>query len=378
METDQLRKEIIDKTRRVIIKIGSSVLTLPKNGIDLDVFIRLTSEISALKKAGYEIIIVSSGAIAFGMDKLELSERPKSIPQKQAAAAVGQTSLMWNYEKFFGKHQEKVAQVLLTHDDLSNRRRYLNARNTLYTLIDLGILPIINENDSVVVEEIKFGDNDNLAALVTSLVEADLLLILTDIDGLYDRDPKEKKEAKLIPLVKRIDSEVEKIGCGTKSNTSVGGMSTKIQAAKKAAIFGIPTIIANGKINKVINQIFQGKQIGTLFLPQKSKLTSRKNWIAYTLRTKGTIVVDEGARRALVSQGKSLLPSGVLRSEGRFNIGDPVSCVDIKGVEFARGLVNYNYLEIEQIKGLRTNQIEAKLGYKYYDEIIHRDDLVVL
>ncbi len=331
-----------------------------------------------MRRKGYEIIIVSSGAIAFGMEKLGFKERPRTIPQKQAAAAVGQTSLMWNYERFFAQKREKVGQVLLTHSDLSNRQRYLNASKTLFTLINLGVIPIINENDSVVVEEIKFGDNDNLAALTANLVEADLLLILTDMDGLFDRDPRRKKGAHLIPLVKEIDGQIERLAFRGKNDTGTGGMATKIQAAKKAAAFGAPTIVANGKVEGIIQKIFEGEEVGTLFLPKKDKLGSRKHWIAFTLKSKGVLVVDNGAKEAILSQGKSLLPSGLLEVRGNFESGQAVSIQDSSGEEFAKGLVNYSSSEINKIKGLKSRDLEATLGYRYYDEIVHRDDLVIL
>ncbi|MFH2013048.1 MAG: glutamate 5-kinase [Pseudomonadota bacterium] len=377
MSGETLRRDTLKTVKSIVIKIGSGVLTSGEVGLNSSIFKGLAREISLLKKNGYHPIIVSSGAIAAGMQKLGLCERPKNIPQKQAAAAVGQSTLMWNYERSFAEYNQKVAQVLLTHDDLSNRQRYLNARNTLLTLSDYGIIPIINENDSVAVEEIKFGDNDNLSAMTTNLVGADLLIILTDIDGLYDKDPCHKEDAQLIPLVKEIDDEIEKIAGDTTNQISIGGMITKVQAAKKAAIFGVPTIVANGKLDGIINKIITGEEVGTLFLPKKTRMNSRKHWIAFTLKTKGEICVDDGAKKAIVDKGKSLLPSGVLSIKGKFGAGDSVTLVGPDNLEFAKGLVNYSSSEITKIKGLKTVEIEAKLGYKYFDEIIHRDDLVV-
>ncbi|MDP3039540.1 MAG: glutamate 5-kinase [Deltaproteobacteria bacterium] len=372
------RKTIMNKVHRIVLKVGSQVLTAKGRSLSQAVFDRLARELSAAKKKGYEMVIVSSGAIAAGMARLGLLEKPKTIPQKQAAAAIGQSALMWNYERAFTCYGEKVAQVLLTRDDLSNRRRYLNARNTLLTLLGLGVIPIINENDTVVVEEIKFGDNDNLSALVTSLVNADLLIILSDIDGLYDRDPRLSKNAKLIPLVRQVTTEMEKKASGTLSPISIGGMVTKLQAARKAALFGVPMILANGMVEGILERIFQAEDVGTLFTSEVNKLNSRKHWIAFTLESQGRIIVDDGAKKAILQKGKSLLPSGVLAAEGEFSLGDPVVLVDLQKQEFAKGLSNYGSAEINKIKGLKTTEVENKLGYKYGDEIIHRDDLVVL
>ncbi|MDY6854997.1 MAG: glutamate 5-kinase [Thermodesulfobacteriota bacterium] len=372
------RRGLLKRVKRIVIKIGSSVLTFNDGELQSKIFRGLAREISILKCEGYDSVIVSSGAISAGINKLGICEKPKNIPEKQAVAAVGQSILMWNYEMSFSKYNQKVAQVLLTHDDLSSRNRYLNARNTLSTLINFGIIPIINENDSVSVEEIKFGDNDNLSALVTNLIGADLLIILTDTNGLYDRNPWSCKDAELIPLVEKICSKIEKIAGDTASPTCIGGMITKVQAAKKAAIFGLPTIVANGKVDGIIGKIVKGESVGTLFLPKDNKITSRKHWIAFTLKPKGEIIIDRGGQDAIVNSGKSLLPSGVLDVIGKFRIGDSVSLVNPDRLEFARGLANYSSEELIKIKGLKTSEVESKLGYKYFDEIIHRDDLVVL
>lgn len=372
------RKTLLAKVHRLVLKVGSRVLTDKGRSLSQKVFDRLAQEITAVKKRGYEIVIVSSGAIAAGMARLGLAEKPRTMPQKQAAAAIGQSALMWNYERAFSFYGEKVAQVLLTRDDLSNRNRFLNARNTLLTLLGMGVIPVINENDTVVVEEIKFGDNDNLSALVTNLVNADLLIILSDIDGLYDRDPRIFKNARLIPHVAEITEEMEKGATGTSSSISIGGMITKLQAARKAAFFGIPTILANGLIPGIMERILRAEEVGTLFAPQINKLASRKHWIAFTLRPAGKIIVDEGAKKAICQKGKSLLPSGVISVEGRFGVGEPVVLVDAQGQEFAKGLSNYGSSEINKIKGLQTKEIVDKLGYKYSDEIVHRDDLALL
>jgi len=378
MKTKETRKKILEKARRIVVKVGSSILASVEKGLRHDVFGHLTKEISELKRQGYEIVLVSSGAIASGMEKLGYKTRPQSITQKQATAAVGQTRLMNIYEGYFSRYQQMVAQILLTHDDLSHRRRFLNARNTLLTLLELGIIPIVNENDTVVVDEIKFGDNDNLSALITNLIEADLLIILTDIDGLCDRDPRVHPDAKYIPLIEDIDADMGAIIGQTTSEMSVGGMASKIQAATKASRFGIPTVVACGTKREVLHQILKGKEIGTLILPKVEALSSRKHWIAFNLKPKGNVLVDEGAKKAIVQKGKSLLPSGVLEVRGAFDRGDSVSCLGPRGKEFARGLVNYNAQELDRIKGLQSKQIEKALGYKYSDEVIHRDDLVVL
>jgi len=374
----EIRKKTLGRAKRIVVKVGSSILASVERGLLQEVFSCLVKEIAELKRQGYEIVLVSSGAIAAGMEKLGYKTRPQSITLKQAAAAVGQSRLMNVYESLFSRHQQMVAQILLTHDDLGNRRRFLNARNTLLTLLELGIIPVINENDTVVVDEIKFGDNDNLSALITNLVEADLLIILTDIEGLCDADPRVHPDAKCISLVEDIDSDLESMIGKGRNATSVGGMASKIQSARKAARFGIPTVIASGTRKEVLHQILKGKEIGTLILPKPDVLSSRKHWIAFNLKPKGEVIVDEGAKRAVVQNGKSLLPSGVVKVRGHFDRGDSVSCFGPRGKEFARGLVNYSASELEKIRGLRTERIEEILGYKYSDEVIHRDDLVVL
>ncbi len=372
------RKKVLEKARRIVVKVGSSILASLEKGLHYETFSHLTKEISELKRQGYEIVLVSSGAIAAGMEKLGYKTRPQSITQKQATAAVGQSRLIHIYENYFSRYQQMVAQVLLTHDDLSHRRRFLNARNTLLALLELGIIPIINENDTVVVDEIKVGDNDNLSALITNLIGADLLIILTDIEGICERDPRSHPDAKCISLIEDIDADMEGVMGETKSQMSVGGMASKIQAARKASRFGIPTVVACGTKKEVLRQILKGKEIGTLILPKMKTLSSRKHWIAFNLKPKGDVIVDEGAKKAIVQKGKSLLPSGVLEVRGSFGRGDSISCVGPRGKEFARGLVNYSVQELDKIKGLRTGEIEKVLGYKYSDEIIHRDDLVVL
>ncbi len=379
MEKIHDRKPWLTGIRRVVIKIGSGILTSSDDGgLDLDHIQSLADNLSSVVGDGYEIIIVSSGAIAAGKIKLGFKGGIRSIPEKQAAAAVGQARLMWVYEKSFGSNGLRVAQILLTRDDLSDRRRFLNARNTLFTLLNMEVIPIINENDTVAIEEIKFGDNDNLSALVTNLVQADLLINLTDTEGFFNADPKRDPKAELISLVVKIDSEIEGYASLHTSATGTGGMTSKLQAAKMASAFGCPMVIVNGGIPTIVQEVLEGKDVGTLILPRENKVSSWKHWIAYTLRPSGGIIVDNGARKVIVEDGKSLLPSGIIDVEGDFERGEAIRCSGPDRNEFARGLVNYSASEILKIKGLKTSQIESRLGYKYYDEIIHRDDLVLL
>jgi len=372
-------REMITGARRIVVKVGSAVLAgRHEDELDEGVFSLLATEIANLKKSGREVVLVTSGAIAVGMKKLAIKKRPVSIPEKQAIAAVGQSSLMSIYEGAFSPLGAKVAQVLLSHDDLADRKRFLNARNTLDALFQYGIVPIINENDTVAVDELKFGENDHLAALVASLVEADLLIMLTDIDGLYDADPRQKSEARLIPVVEDVDHVVLGWAGEARGVYGTGGMKSKIEAARKAAHIGVPTVIASGKKEKSLGRIVSGAGEGTLFLPKEDRLTSRKHWIAFSARPGGRIFVDEGALTALHKGGKSLLPSGITGVDGRFDTGEVVHCVDHRQKEFARGIVNYSSHEIEKIKGAKSADIEKVLGYRYYDEVIHRDNLVML
>lgn len=373
------RKKIIKNAKRMVLKIGSAVLVgHDEDGLNDAVFIDIARNISEIKRSGKDIVLVTSGAIAVGMKKMGLKRKPKSIPEKQAVAALGQSSLMTLYEGAFAPLGLKVAQVLLTHDDLADRKRFLNARNTLLTLFAYDIIPIVNENDTVAVDEIKFGDNDNLAALVTNLVEADLLIMLTDIDGLFDRDPRKEKEARLVPVVDDVDHIILDWAGKANSLYGTGGMLSKVQAARKAAHFGVPTLVANGTRKGAVKRVLSGVEEGTIFLPKEDRLTSRKHWIAFSAKPSGRVFVDDGAMAALVKKGKSLLPSGIIKVDGRFDTGEVVHCVDRSGREFARGISNYNSSEIERIKGVKTTEIEKVLGYRYYDEVINRDNLVVL
>jgi glutamate 5-kinase len=359
------------------VKIGSRVLTSKEEGLDFEVISDLVEQISDLAHAGKEVLVVSSGAVAAGVKALKLKDLPRTIPQKQAAAAVGQSHLIWAYERAFTQHQRRVAQVLLTHEDLRHRARYLNARNTLLTLIRLGAVPIINENDTVSVEEIELGDNDSLSAMVADLVQADLLLILTDIEGLYTADPRVDPAAQFIAEIPRVTPAIEAMGGLPHHAVARGGMFTKLQAAKKLAASGIPTIVASGFQPGIVTAALTGAPVGTLFHPERRFWRGRKRWIVTTLRPRGALYVDEGARTAIVSKGRSLLPSGILSVEGEFEFGDLVRCCDPAGHEFARGLVNYPGREVRLIRGLHTSNIDNALGHKFSDEVIHRDNLVV-
>ena len=373
------RKKVLKKVRRIVIKIGSGVLTSPdRSGLDDTVIEEITRQVSTLHKSGHEMILVSSGAIAAGVKELNLKKTPVDIPHKQAAAAIGQSRLIGKYERHFKREGLNVAQILLTHDDLSNRIRYLNAKNTILTILSYKVIPIINENDTVAVDEIKFGDNDTLSSMVSNLIEADLLIILSDVKGLYSADPKLDPAAELVPVVEKITNEIEVMAGDSRSATGVGGMVTKIQAAKRMSHSGIPTVIVDGKVNGIIEAIVKGEDVGTLFLPEEDKLGSKKYWIAYTLKSKGKIKVDDGAKNVLIADGKSLLPSGVVEIEGKFKSGDMVSCIDSRNREFARGLINYSSTELKKIRGKHSSEFEEILGYKMVDEAIHRDNLVIL
>jgi glutamate 5-kinase len=373
---DNLRLETLARTKKILIKIGSAVLT-GANGLDLKIVDSLVAEMSELVHQGYSVVLVTSGAIASGKHRLNITGKLKSIPEKQAAAAVGQGRLMRVYSKSFEKNALYVAQILLTLSDLTDRQRFLNIRNTLSTLMDWKVIPVINENDTVAVDEIKFGDNDNLASMIANIVEADLFINLTNIAGLYDCNPAESKKARFIPLVREFTDEIEAIATAQTSSVGTGGMKSKVLAAKKVTAIGIPCIIAPGKKKKVLTDIIAGKEIGTLFLPRLARLNSKKYWIAFTLRSRGKLIVDDGARKALLEKGKSLLPSGIIDVEGDFTLGDPVTCVDCEGTAIAKGLVNFSSAEIRKIMGLKTAKIEQVLGHKDYEEVIHRDNLAI-
>jgi len=373
-----LRKSYLGKSRRVVVKVGSAVLT-SKDGLDLSVMENLARDISLLIKSGKEVILVSSGAVAAGKKRLGLQiNRTLELKEKQGAAAVGQSSLMRFYEDIFDRLGYKVAQVLLTHDDLSNRNRYLNVRNTILTLLEWKIIPVINENDTVSVEELRFGDNDTLGALITNLIEADLFVCLTDVDGLYTGNPHDNPQARPVYTVAKVDKKVETMAGYVVGALGSGGMQSKIQAARMVSARGGSSFIGSGRKEGIMQQLFACEPVGTFFLPQVEKMQSRKHWIAYVLRPQGYIVLDQGACKALIKGGKSLLPSGILEIRGTFGVGAPVKCLDENGNAIASGLSNYSASDLNKIKGLNTGQIEETLGYKDSDEAIHRDNLVIL
>ena len=372
------RKRCLEKAKRVVVKVGSAVLTMG-TGLNQTVMENLVEEISFLRQNGVEVILVSSGAVAAGRQKLGLTNPVLSLREKQAAAAVGQADLIRFYEKLFEQRGIKVAQVLLTHDDLSHRDRYLNVRNTMSTLFDWGILPILNENDTVSVKELRFGDNDTLGAIMTKLSDADGFFCLTDVDGLYTGNPCTNPEARPVHTVIEVDKEVEGMAgniCNT--NLGTGGMRSKIIAAKMVAAGGGFSFIGSGRQQSIFKQLYDGETVGTFFLPHQEIMGSRKHWIAYTLRPKGKLLLDSGACRALIKNGKSLLPSGILEVCGEFGVGEPIQCCNADGVPIATGLVNYSSLEISKIQGVQTSEIEEIIGYKDSDEVIHRDNLVLI
>ena len=368
-------KKNIAKAKRIVVKVGSGVLTRDL-GLDLDIIASLARQISAQMDKRREVILVSSGAVASGVKKIGLPKRPDKMPEKQAAAAIGQAGLIHEYEMAFSKHGKHVAQILLTDEDLSNRKRYLNARNTMTTLLDWGVLPIINENDTVAVAEIKFGDNDSLSARVALLLEADLLINLTDIDGLYDKDPRQFSDAQRIRELVSIGKHIEDLAGGAGS-LGTGGMLTKIKAARKMIASGIPMIIASGKDPDILDDLFQGKDKGTFFRPKHERLGSRKGWIAFNSKPKGVLYLDNGAAEAVKNRGKSLLPSGITRVQGEFGMGAPVEIKDSENRVIGVGLVNYSSTDIDTIKGLNSRDIEQRLGHKEYDEVVHRDNLAL-
>lgn len=373
-----LRKPFLSNIKRVVIKVGSYILASPDHTLNTEMIRNLVSQVAALKDEGMEIIIVSSGAIAAGIRQLGLPSVPQSMPKKQAAAAVGQSILIWEYERNFQEAGHQVAQVLLTHDDLATRRRFLNAKNTLGELLSFGVIPIINENDTVSVDEIKMGDNDLLSATVATMAQAQLLIIVSDVEGLYTGDPTRDEGARLLTEVETITPEIEQAAGLPTSDVGSGGMATKVQAAKSAGLMGIPTIIVSGRQPDVIRRALEGDQVGTFFIPNQDRLAARKHWLRYTLKPKGSITVDEGAMQAITKRGKSLLPSGIVKVEGRFEYGDAVSLQGLNGKEIGRGLSNYTLDELRKIQGHQTKDIEALLGYKYYDEVVHRDNLVLI
>lgn len=372
------KQRLLKRVRRAVIKIGSSILS-GQTGINRLRLRSLAEEICALHQRGVELVVVSSGAVAAGMARLGVTERPKSVPQRQAAAAVGQIDLMTLYKEYFALHATQVAQILLTHDDLADRSRYLNARHTIETLITAGVVPVANENDTVVIDELmNFGDNDNLSALIAGLVEADMLVLLSDVAGLYTKDPHAHPDAELVTVVEDASRAGASYAMDGRGALGTGGMASKFAAARKAAAAGIPTIIADGLHAGVLPAVFDARQaVGTLILPRGDRLGRRKHWIAYTLKPAGTLIVDQGAFEAITQKGRSLLPRGLKEVHGKFGSGECVRCVDLSGREFARGLVNYGAAELEKIKGVHSARIDSILGYKLTEEVIHRNDLVL-
>jgi glutamate 5-kinase len=362
--------------KRVVLKIGTSVLIDEDKKIGTAMIHNLARQVRAIRATGVEVIIVSSGAIACGMEAIGLKKKPKEIEKRQALASIGQVALMKMYMETFAKEGIKVGQVLLTHEDIKSKSRCLNLMNTLNCLLSMEIVPVINENDALSFTEIKFGDNDNLSALIAQISDTDLLLLLSDVAGLYDKDPTKHPDATMIPVVTKIDSSIERLAGGTRSEKSTGGMVSKLEAARKAANYGIPTRIVRGDIGNVVRRVLEGEEIGTLFLPQK-KMTRGKWWTAYAYKVRGRITIDKGAERAIVHNGKSLLPSGVLSSEGDFRRGECVEMSTGEGRVIGRGISNYSSPDISEIKGLKSTDIEKKLGYKYAEEVIHRDNMVV-
>ncbi|MCX7769592.1 MAG: glutamate 5-kinase [Proteobacteria bacterium] len=373
-----LTRNEIKKSKRIVIKIGSSIVTDENEVIDERFLNHLAEQINFLQSKGKEIIIVSSGAVASGMMVLKIKEKPKSISEKQALAAFGQGYLIAKYNEFFSKFGMLIAQVLLTSEDIADRKRYLNAKNTLETLISKKIIPIINENDTVATSEIRLGDNDNLSAEVACLLEADLLIILSDVEGFYEDDPRKRKSVKIIDTVTDVGKYIEKVSNLSGSKVGTGGIYTKLQAAKKVMLMGIPCVLAKGKMENVILKILKGEKIGTFFVPLEKKISHKKYFIAFNVKPKGKIIIDDGAKEALIKRGKSLLPSGVIKTVGNFDVGDVVEIEDKKNNKIARGLVNYSAVEVEKIKGAKSSEIEKKLGYKYEDEVIHRNNLVLI
>mmetsp|Transcript_18474 Transcript_18474/g.8619 ORF Transcript_18474/g.8619 Transcript_18474/m.8619 type:complete len:384 (+) Transcript_18474:912-2063(+) len=377
MEMDKDIRFYFDSAKRIVVKIGSNVLTI-ESGLNLKVIESITQQICLLLDKGLEVILVSSGAMASGIKKLGLAKRPEELPKRQAAAAIGQSGLMAEYENAFGLYGKKVAQILLTSDGLSERKRYLNARNTLHTLLSWDVIPIINENDTVAVESIRFGDNDNLAVMIALLVDADILINLTDIDGLFNKDPRTNSDAVMIKRVSVIKEDIEQYASSIPGTLGLGGMLSKIHAAKKVTSAGIPMLIANGRQPDILLDLFYGKNHGTFFIPKQEKITNRKCWIGYSIKPEGNIIIDDGAVEALLKKGKSLLPSGIVDANGKFYVGSPVQLVnkdsDILGV----GLVNYSLEDILKIKGLKSSRIKDILGDKPYDEVVHRNNLTII
>lgn len=372
------RQRIIEQADVVVVKVGTNVLTDERGALDRARIQSLADQLQRLHAKGKRVALVSSGAIGAGVGVLGLAKRPADLPHLQACAAVGQSALVQTYQDCLGPHGLHAAQILLTAGDFDHRVRYLNVRNTILTLFEYNCLPIINENDTVSIAEIKFGDNDHLAAMVTNLLRAPLLILLTNVDGLYDGDPRTDPNAKLQSTVPHIDHAVTDMAGSSKSVLGTGGMKSKLRAARLVTAAGESVIMANGSIPNILDQIFDGKEVGTLFLRHGDAVRSRSRWLGYTARPRGSLKVDDGARQAIEKHGKSLLPIGVVVVEGTFGKGDVVAICDREGVEFARGLTNYSSTDAERLRGLNSDQIARVVGKLPYVEMIHRDNLVVV
>ncbi|AXL22160.1 glutamate 5-kinase [Megasphaera stantonii] len=371
-------RELLQKKNRIVVKVGSSTLTHETGKLNYHRIERLAMEIADLANQGKEMVLVSSGAVSAGMGPLGLSARPKTIREKQAVAAVGQGVLMHTYEKMFREYGQNVGQVLLTRMDAQDRKKFMNSRNTLLTMLQMGVIPIINENDVVAIDEFKIGDNDTLSAMVSNFIEADLLIILSDVDGLYTANPQTHPEARIIPVVTEVDKHVYDIAGGAGSSIGTGGMYTKIQAASIATSSGVDMVIASGSEDGVLRRICQGEDVGTWFTAKDSNLHTKKRWLLSGSKAQGSLIVDGGCRNALVEHGSSLLPVGIAAVEGEFHEGDIVN-VMYEGLVIAKGIVNYNSESVEAIKRHKTDDIEKILGHEgVYEEVIHRDNLVVM
>lgn len=379
MLNNEASREALKKAKRIVIKVGTSTITYANGKRNFSQIDRLAREISDLQNQGKEMILVTSGAVAVGVDRMGLPGKPKTIPGKQAAAAVGQGVLMHTYEKFFADYGQIVAQVLITKTEAIDRHRYTNTRNTFMELMRQRIIPIVNENDVVALDELKIGDNDNMSALVAGIVDADLVIILSDVDGLYTDNPQTHPDAVIVPEVAEITPEIEASAGGVGSARGTGGMATKIQAAKAATSSGIHLVIASGTEKNAITRVLQGEELGTLFVSRENRLQFRKRWLAFGAKIAGSIVVDDGCAKAIRKAGGcSILPAGVFAVQGEFLPGSTVSVIDKDAHELARGLVHYSSAELEQIKGCNSGEIANILGHKNFDEVIHRDDLVIL
>jgi glutamate 5-kinase len=372
------RRRHLKNIKKMVVKVGSSSLTLKTGGLDRANIEKLVNEVSSLVKRGIEVIIVTSGAIAAGLEDLNIPKKPREITLLQAAASIGQVELMKLYGDLFSENGLKIGQILLTQEDTTRREQYLNIKNTIRNLIDLGVIPLINENDSVAVDEIKFGDNDKLAALVSVLAEADVLVILTDIEGMYDKNPRVSRDAKLISYIDRIDKNIESAAGGIGSTYGIGGMESKIKAAKICSFSGIKTIIANSRRKNVLDEILEGKSVGTFFAPQAmKKVKSVKKWIAFGMKAKGAIIIDKGAEEAVLNKGKSILPVGVLKIRGKFNKGDTLKVFSMDNKLIAKGISNFSSDDILKIKGKNQEKILSEFNDVMCSEVIHRDCLVV-